>query len=282
MSDRDAFDTRLGAALRQYAARAPIDVEPHAFARGIAAMAGRGQRPAGVGVLRSVPALAWVLFAAALLVAALAGALVGGRILQNDNLTVVPEPTATGPVAREPACPAGTNPDQPGPVNQARPSPYFATAMAFDRRAGRLVVVTGSYGLVETWVFDVCTNTWTRMDPNREPPSFGRLVYDVDSGATIAVDGSTGHLWAYDLQANTWTEKAVVPADVTLGAYDPVSGLVVAASRYDPTELWNYDVETDTRLPQLDLTRVSMGADPGCGPGDAQAEAVTAGVGSSA
>jgi len=37
-----------------------------------------------------------------------------------------------------------------------------------------------------------------------------------------------------------------------------------------------------TRVPQLDLTRVSMGADPGCGPGDAQAEAVTAGVGSSA
>jgi len=37
-----------------------------------------------------------------------------------------------------------------------------------------------------------------------------------------------------------------------------------------------------SRVPQLDLTRVSMGADPGCGPGDAQAEAVTAGVGSSA
>ncbi len=231
MSDRDAFDARLGAALRQYATGAPVDVDPHAFARGIAAMAGHRHPATGVGVLRTVPALVWVVLAAALLIAGLVGALVGGRIIRNDNLTVVPEPTETRPVAREPACPAGTNPDEPGPVNQARPSPYFATAMAFDRRAGRLVVVTGSYGLVETWAFDVCTNTWTRMDPNREPPSFGRLVYDVDSDATIAVDGSTGHLWAYDLQANTWTEKAVVPAEVTLGAYDPVSGLVVAASR---------------------------------------------------
>jgi len=36
-----------------------------------------------------------------------------------------------------------------------------------------------------------------------------------------------------------------------------------------------------TRIPQLDLTRVSMGADPGVGPGDAQAEATTTGVGRS-
>ena len=37
-------------------------------------------------------------------------------------------------------------------------------------------------------------------------------------------------MWAYDLEANTWTEKGVGPADRRRGLrfYDPVSGLVVA------------------------------------------------------
>ena len=56
-------------------------------------------------------------------------------------------------------------------------------------------------------------------------------------------------MWAYDLQANTWSEKGVAPAGATPWAYDPRSGLVVAA-RYDtPADLWNYDVETDAWIP---------------------------------
>ena len=56
-------------------------------------------------------------------------------------------------------------------------------------------------------------------------------------------------MWAYDLQADAWTEKAAAPTDsAAFLAYDPVSGLVVAGDSYRK-ELWNYDVETDTWAP---------------------------------
>ena len=132
----------------------------------------------------------------------------------------------------------------PGPVAQARPG----GAIAFDRQVGRLVAVTG-FDIVETWTFDACRNTWTEMHPDREPSSFdwAQLVYDVDSDVTIGV--SSGNVWAYDLEANTWTQKGVAPVDATIFAYDPVSGRLVAARAADRTELWNHDVETDTWTP---------------------------------
>jgi len=153
-------------------------------------------------------------------------------------------------------CPPGSTPDEPGPVDQARPVLQVA-AIAFDRAAGKLVAVGVSdfvRRIVETWTFDVCTNTWTRMHPNREPPLFvdGGLVYDVDSDVTLLI--SFLKVWAYDLEANTWTERPSTPAGYTLLDYDPLSGLVVAASGdvTDPSvpiELWNYDVESDTWTP---------------------------------
>jgi hypothetical protein len=150
------------------------------------------------------------------------------------------------------ACPPGSTPDTPGPVDQARPLGLAWTPhMAFDRRAGRLVAVTGDAdGLApETWTFDVCTNTWTRMHPDREPPGFvhSYLVYDVDSDVTIGVphrDGVPGKVWVYDLQANTWTENGTSKGEPRL--YDPVSGLVVAEGEGG---LLDYDVETDTWTP---------------------------------
>ena len=72
-------------------------------------------------------------------------------------------------------------------------------------------------------------------------------------------------VWAYDLGADTWTLKgSVAPIDPTASdlatswAYDPVTGLVVAAAaefavgpddRARPPELWTYDVATDTWTP---------------------------------
>ena len=145
--------------------------------------------------------------------------------------------------------------------------------MAFDRRAGRLVVLADAGDGVETWTFDVCTNTWTQMHPNREPPDLelARLVYDVDSDATVLV--SAGNVWAYDLAANTWTEKGLAPIDATLWAYDPVSGLVVAWDRAG--EPWNYDVETDTWTP------IHQANGPGGGPlaYDASVDRIVAFVG---
>jgi hypothetical protein len=144
--------------------------------------------------------------------------------------------------------------------------------MAFDRRAGKLVALGGTVtGPVETWTFDVCTNTWTQMHPDREPPpaesGFGQLVYDVDSDLTIASDGV--RMWAYDFAANTWTEKGpfapfAYPIFASLRFYDPISGLVVALGDdgEDDTlglELWSYEVETNTWTPIRQANRLTVG-----------------------
>ena len=175
---------------------------------------------------------------------------------------VIPPPRVAVALAPVATCPPGSTPDEPGPVDQARP-PLSAGVRAFDRRSGRIVLVAPTTADeapgVETWTFDVCTNTWARTHPNREPPSFDwvRLVYDVDSDVTIGV--SSGNVWAYDLQTNTWTEKGGAPAGAWLSAYDPDSGLVLAGGAGGP---WNYDVETDTWTPIQQTNAAPAPGDP--------------------
>ncbi len=128
--------------------------------------------------------------------------------------------------------------------------------MAFDRQSGRMVVVQ-TRPPVRTWTFDVCTNTFESMTPEREPHYGGRplarLVYDADSDLTILfpVDEPT-RPWAYSVETNAWTEKPrdpSAPADVDLFdgdlVYDPASGLVVIRDQRT-AKLWAYDVETNT------------------------------------
>jgi hypothetical protein len=145
------------------------------------------------------------------------------------------------------ACPPGSTPDKPGPVDQERPARSSSPAIAFDRRAGRIVLLAPSAGAAaETWTFDVCSNVYARMRPAWEPVMFeaSHLVYDGDSGVTIATDGRT--TWAYDLGANTWTQMSAPPAAADPAApslaFDPVSGVVTAAFG---RELWSYDFGND-------------------------------------
>jgi hypothetical protein len=246
MAERDPFELDLAAALRAYLEEAPTEVRPTELARHFATAYPHGTTTFGPWRFAAIPRLAWVL----LLGAALLVALVGGTLLVGSQQRKLPAVVPNlGPV---PTCPPGSTPDEPGPVDQARP--VGSKNMAFDRRAGRLVVVVeGGTELVETWTFDVCTNTWSRMHPNREPPgpAWKPLVYDIDSDLTLesayGPDGAPPvKVWVYDLGADTWTEK-VAPTDLTLRAYDPLSGLVLATK--DGTgqpERWTYDVETDT------------------------------------
>jgi hypothetical protein len=162
-----------------------------------------------------------------------------------------------GPV---PTRPPGSTADEPGPVDQAVLLAIGWSLVAFDRRAGKLIgLASNTEGdqetwTVETWTFDVCTNTWTRMHPDRAPPAqVSGLVYDVDSDVTIGIQYKDwlypeliGNVWAYDLEAITWTEQGVAPTRET-GFFDPVTGLVVAGPVQH--DLWSYDVETDTWAP---------------------------------
>jgi len=271
-------------------AQAPI-VAPDGLRRAVAAIPVTvpvrwpDRLAAALGPRRAaVPRLAWVLLLLAGLLAALVGGmLVVGSQVQRKLPAVVPPVVrpVVPPVGPVPTCPPGSNPDEPGPVDQARPFGLLGKAelermafdrrerMAFDRRAGRLVALAGGLdGPVKTWTFDVCTNTWTRMHPNREPPpGTGQLVYDVDSDVTIAFDGT--RMWVYDLQANTWTEQGPYApfahsSQESLRFYDPVSGHVVALGDDgdDDTlglEMWSYEVETDTWTPIRQAKPLAIG-----------------------
>jgi hypothetical protein len=171
--------------------------------------------------------------------------------------------TRARPAPTPATCPPGTDPSGPGPTDQARPpdaaSQYTQPAMAFDRRAGKIILLaatrTASTSGVpsRTWAFDVCTNTWQRMEPVDEPPDVGPLAYDVDSDRTVALVSRRAGVetWVYDLAANRWIQEAYAPGTPSLAfplIYDPVSGLLVGQvdSRDGYAGLWAYDVETNT------------------------------------
>ncbi len=211
MTDRDAFELRVHAAVRDYAGRVSSDLDPVELAHRIAAGELRRRGFATTLGWRSlaVPRVAWAL----LLLAALLSAVVAGMLIVGSQ--PMPRlPAVLPPVGTRYACPPGSTPDEPGPVDQARP--FMPSQMVFDRRAGKLVALSGLSGpdIYETWTFDVCTNTWTRMRPVPEIAGTGRgFVYDVDSDLTIMVS-SSGDVWAYDLQADTWTMGQAEPLAV--------------------------------------------------------------------
>ena len=239
MTERDRFEFDLAEALRAYAEEAPTQVHPTELARQFATAYPRVRTrfvPRHRGVTLR---LAWVL----LLLAGLLIAMVGGMLIVGSQ----PVPAFI--------CPAGSNPDEPGPVDQARP--FGSYEAAFDWRAGRLVALANAGerdGVlpIETWSFDVCTNTWAQMHPDQHPPvQVGNLVYDVDSDVTIGIHYEDWHrepypdvevVWVYDLKSDTWRGKGHAQIDEAFCGYDPVSGLVV-------TELWSYDVEEDAWTP---------------------------------
>ena len=163
-------------------------------------------------------------------------------------------------------CPAGSTPDRPGPVGQARPT--FAAIpsgarlpVALDSRAGRLVALAQD----GTWTFDVCTNTWTPMKPTLEPtaetpmgwgmpgamPVDVHLVYEPNANLTLAFSGPgaffSPQVWAYSLPENTWTQLPT-PNDqlgpVSGAVFNPLSGQVLLYDR--DGGLWAYEVQTNT------------------------------------
>jgi len=164
-------------------------------------------------------------------------------------------PILSTTIAREaPAaatCPEGTNPDAPGPIDQARPGegPWNNQAAVFDTHTGRIVFLNEAG---ETWTFDVCTNTWHQTTPTGVPGVphdgeriEGEMVYDVDSDRTIAFGSDS--VSVYNANTDEWQRRSTpsgLDLDSQLGAvYDPVSGLILVVN-FDGV-LMAYDVDTD-------------------------------------
>jgi hypothetical protein len=163
----------------------------------------------------------------------------GGEDILATTIAKAAPPIAT--------CPAGSDPDRPGPVDQARPNQV--SHMVMDRQSGRIVATGDSGGAMGMWTFDVCTNTWTLQTATRsvvdEPELF---VYDADSDIIVAIGAFVD---TYDVDTDTWKSLGEVPSDFDgegRAVYDPVSGLVVVRD-IDSSKMWAYDVDTDTWTP---------------------------------
>ena len=173
----------------------------------------------------------------------------------TDPPALAPTPTATpADVVPSPqACGEGSDPDRPGPIEQARPADEGPGQLAaFDSESGVIVMVARG----KTWAFDVCTNTWTEMTPMPgEADGLVTVVYDADSDLTVVF--SYRETWAYDVDEDAWSARE--PPSLSeprspvfnLAIYDPVSGQVVTPGSTGPKwadqpgTYWAYDVESD-------------------------------------
>lgn len=170
-------------------------------------------------------------------------------------------------------------------------APGHADAAAYDERAGRLVAWF-SYAatpatacapafpeaIAETWAFDWRTGAWENRQPASSPPAGllmggAQIVYDDHAGKVIMFGGVdldklaafldgvpvtnaelfSDRTWAYDYEANTWTD---------LGASNPPPGRNSHMMVYDPdtervllfgggdldqdfNDTWTYDSESN-------------------------------------
>jgi hypothetical protein len=167
------------------------------------------------------------------------------------------------------SCPPGSDPDVPGPADQARP-PTELISMAFDREARQIVLLGQSpESTTETWTFDVCTNRWTQRSASGAPER-ALLAYDRDSQVVVAFAPPA---WGEDVDASVfkratgrWEQRSAAPLQQLLGvAYEPRSGQIVVhgvSAETETPELWAYDVDHDAwaRLRQIDPP--DLGLDP--------------------
>jgi len=145
-------------------------------------------------------------------------------------------------------------------------------AMAYDSDSQRIILfggnsITAGWELADTWVYDYQTNSWSNVYPITRPPgrSDHAMVYDPITKQTILFGGmrdvgDTTYLlndtWAYDYEANTWTElyPTVAPQERygSRMVYNSVEEKIVLyggnsfGDLADDGKLWTFDVTTTT------------------------------------
>jgi len=154
----------------------------------------------------------------------------------------------------------------------ARPSARAFHGLAYDAESDRIVLFGGNERLVsgsfrsngETWAYNVNDNTWANMAPTAAPSPRDALAmaYDEQSDRVIlfggigpvgATDVVSNETWAYNWNANTWTNmQPAVSPPARLGAriaYDASIDRVIlfgGHSLYTQyADTWSYDFESN-------------------------------------
>jgi N-acetylneuraminic acid mutarotase len=148
------------------------------------------------------------------------------------------------------------------------PSARWGHAMVYDSLARRVIMVGGGDAtgdLMDTWAYDPKANTWSELTPKGTAPTTWvahSMVYDPSSNRVIAFGGGGGGVternatWAYDPNANTWTELSPsgtlpYPRAFSAMVYDPTTkrvlmfgGLFQGGSNF-LNDTWAYDPSAD-------------------------------------
>lgn len=138
-----------------------------------------------------------------------------------------------------------------------KPSARFLPAMAYDSQSYRTILFGGAPDIgtfsYETWSYDSQTNTWTIMNPTSNPSArlLHAMAYDSQSdriilfGGRVSVSylGVNGETWAYDYNANVWTNRNPTYApSARYGhamAYDSQSDRVILFGGYTGGDTFN-------------------------------------------
>lgn len=188
-------------------------------------------------LLRPRARLAWVLVALLALLALVGGLLGVGGWLRADSVTGF-------------TCPGGSDPDVPGPADQARPDVRLMIAEWAGN--GRIATLTGTSA---PWTFDVCTNTWQAPPgtgalsagpwPDSPGPQLGTLAYDDAAGLLVAFGGTGIDVFERD---GRWSHRdgGPTPAGAQVG-YDPATGLFIVR-QIGGRQMWTYDLDTNEWL----------------------------------
>jgi hypothetical protein len=184
------------------------------------------------------------------------GPIAADDVLEPDWWNPILADTTAGPVLAPARCEPVSVPNVADAASW--PSPFGSWGLlraVFDPHVGEMIYDDSIW----TWLFDVCTNTWTRVaqdDGGGSHGWIGALVYDSDSEAAVSfgvddvrvLDRGTG-IWiasAYpDTDSGVPLATSVGDRRISGAVYDPVSGLIIVQVDYEPL-LWAYDVDTDT------------------------------------
>lgn len=141
------------------------------------------------------------------------------------------------------------------PVRSA--GPKDGHGMAYDSGSARAVLFGGRIEGGETWAFDACSRQWTEMFPAETPPvvKAPAMAYDSGGDRIVLLAGgpeaglAASETWAYDVDADVWTELHPAGASPERGvamAYDAGSDrLVLWGGREGVDETWTFDREAN-------------------------------------
>jgi len=144
--------------------------------------------------------------------------------------------------------------------------------MSYDSESDRTIIFggydyDGSNPLSDqTWAYDLNTDSYSNMSPSVAPPPLeaGRMTYDSQSDRSIMFGGllnpsglvASGSTWAYDYNANTWTNQSPsVAPDARIApfvTYDSQSDRVIlfGGLTFNPAQVifndtWSYSFDTN-------------------------------------